>query len=146
MYLDTWDDFQKAAENIYETSPERPNGNLQTRYLSSYRHIDGELILKVTDDISAPWTLSPSDALQICVDLYSAIDVDSIIPVLVIITLEYVEGREEAITIRNLRSDGYRSQNEYQILSEIRTLRRILFTFIPLNLHAARKFNHTDQR
>ncbi|KAG2171427.1 hypothetical protein INT43_009088, partial [Umbelopsis isabellina] len=47
MYLDTWDDFQKAAENIYETSPER------TRYLSSYRHIDGELVLKVTDDISA---------------------------------------------------------------------------------------------
>ncbi|KAG2177576.1 hypothetical protein INT44_008088 [Umbelopsis vinacea] len=47
MYLDTWDDFQKAAEDIYIASP------LRTRYVSSYRHIDGELILKVTDDRSA---------------------------------------------------------------------------------------------
>ncbi|KAH8552578.1 signal recognition particle, SRP9/SRP14 subunit [Umbelopsis sp. PMI_123] len=47
MYLDTWDDFQKAAEDIYIASPSR------TRYVSSYRHIDGELILKVTDDRSA---------------------------------------------------------------------------------------------
>ncbi|CAO3689214.1 unnamed protein product [Umbelopsis vinacea] len=47
MYLDTWDEFQKAAEDIYVASPAR------TRYVSSYRHIDGELILKVTDDQSA---------------------------------------------------------------------------------------------
>ncbi|CDH48766.1 predicted protein [Lichtheimia corymbifera JMRC:FSU:9682] len=44
MYISNWDEFQKAVEELYTTSPER------TRYVSRFRHSDGELILKVTDD------------------------------------------------------------------------------------------------
>ncbi|KAG2218617.1 hypothetical protein INT45_009749 [Circinella minor] len=44
MYISNWDEFQKAAEELYTTSPET------TRYVSGFRHVDGELILKVTDD------------------------------------------------------------------------------------------------
>ncbi|KAI9488121.1 signal recognition particle, SRP9/SRP14 subunit [Zychaea mexicana] len=44
MYISNWDEFQKAAEELYAASPET------TRYVSGFRHTDGELILKVTDD------------------------------------------------------------------------------------------------
>ncbi|KAI8138097.1 signal recognition particle 9 kDa protein [Fennellomyces sp. T-0311] len=44
MYISNWDEFQKAAEELYAASPER------TRYVSGFRHVDGELILKVTND------------------------------------------------------------------------------------------------
>ncbi|KAI9313514.1 signal recognition particle, SRP9/SRP14 subunit, partial [Dichotomocladium elegans] len=44
MYFTNWDEFQKAAEELYEAAPDR------TRYVSGFRHTDGELILKVTDD------------------------------------------------------------------------------------------------
>lgn len=44
VYIDSWDEFQKAAEDLYVASP------FQTRYVSTYRHVDGKLILKVTDD------------------------------------------------------------------------------------------------
>ncbi|RUS22874.1 hypothetical protein BC937DRAFT_95648 [Endogone sp. FLAS-F59071] len=44
VYIDSWDEFQKAAEDLYVASP------YQTRYVSTYRHVDGKLILKVTDD------------------------------------------------------------------------------------------------
>lgn len=70
MYISNWDEFQKAVEELYTTSPERvttqeSNANShhlplsthgalfsyeQTRYVSRFRHSDGELILKVTDD------------------------------------------------------------------------------------------------
>ncbi|KAL1935179.1 hypothetical protein VTP01DRAFT_4319 [Rhizomucor pusillus] len=46
MYLKTWDEFQKAAEELYAESPET------TRYVSGFRHVDGELVLKVTNDQS----------------------------------------------------------------------------------------------
>ncbi|ORY97696.1 signal recognition particle, SRP9/SRP14 subunit [Syncephalastrum racemosum] len=44
MYIATWDEFQKAAEELYAAAPDR------TRYVSRFRHTDGQLILKVTDD------------------------------------------------------------------------------------------------
>ncbi|KAF7728023.1 Signal recognition particle protein [Apophysomyces ossiformis] len=46
MYIEQWDDFRKAVEELYNTSPET------TRYVSTFRHTDGVLILKVTNDIS----------------------------------------------------------------------------------------------
>ncbi|KAF9954272.1 hypothetical protein BGZ65_004149, partial [Modicella reniformis] len=39
-----WDEFQKAAEELYMISPN------DTRYVAKYRHIEGKLVLKVTDD------------------------------------------------------------------------------------------------
>ncbi|KAG0049760.1 hypothetical protein BGZ83_005408 [Gryganskiella cystojenkinii] len=39
-----WDEFQKAAEELYQLSPNN------TRYVAKYRHTEGKLVLKVTDD------------------------------------------------------------------------------------------------
>ncbi|KAI1308413.1 hypothetical protein EDD11_004303 [Mortierella claussenii] len=39
-----WDEFQKAAEELYSLSPKT------TRYVAKYRHVEGKLVLKVTDD------------------------------------------------------------------------------------------------
>ncbi|KAG0315241.1 hypothetical protein BGZ99_007589 [Dissophora globulifera] len=39
-----WDEFQKAAEELYLLSP------TTTRYVAKYRHVEGRLVLKVTDD------------------------------------------------------------------------------------------------
>ncbi|KAF9420056.1 hypothetical protein BGZ94_009235 [Podila epigama] len=39
-----WDEFQKSAEELYTLSPNT------TRYVAKYRHTDGKLVLKVTDD------------------------------------------------------------------------------------------------
>ncbi|KAI8354567.1 signal recognition particle, SRP9/SRP14 subunit [Choanephora cucurbitarum] len=44
MYITNWDEFQKAAEDIYTASPE------QTRYVHTFQRSDGDLVLKVTDD------------------------------------------------------------------------------------------------
>ncbi|KAG0255663.1 hypothetical protein BG011_004994 [Mortierella polycephala] len=41
-----WDEFQKAAEELYMMSPKR------TRYVAKYRHVEGKLVLKVTDDLT----------------------------------------------------------------------------------------------
>ncbi|KAL0074701.1 signal recognition particle, SRP9/SRP14 subunit [Phycomyces blakesleeanus] len=46
MYISNWDEFQKAAEELYAGCPEN------TRYVTHFRRTDGELILKVTDDRS----------------------------------------------------------------------------------------------
>ncbi|KAI8879962.1 SRP9-domain-containing protein, partial [Backusella circina FSU 941] len=46
MYITNWDEFQKAAEEIYSASPE------QTRYVHTFHRSDGDLVLKVTDDRS----------------------------------------------------------------------------------------------
>ncbi|KAF8974990.1 Signal recognition particle protein [Entomortierella lignicola] len=42
--IQQWDEFQKAAEELYLLSPNT------TRYVTKYRHVDGKLVLKVTDD------------------------------------------------------------------------------------------------
>ncbi|SAM04059.1 hypothetical protein [Absidia glauca] len=44
MYITNWDDFQKAAEDIYKASPER------TRYVHAFHGSVGELVLTVTND------------------------------------------------------------------------------------------------
>ncbi|KAI7869051.1 signal recognition particle, SRP9/SRP14 subunit, partial [Spinellus fusiger] len=44
MYICQWDEFQKACEELYVQSPDT------TRYVSQFRRVDGELVLKVTDD------------------------------------------------------------------------------------------------
>ncbi|KAF9579075.1 Signal recognition particle protein [Lunasporangiospora selenospora] len=42
--IQSWDEFQKAAEELYAMEP------LRTRYVAKYRHVEGKLVLKVTDD------------------------------------------------------------------------------------------------
>ncbi|KAI8337136.1 signal recognition particle, SRP9/SRP14 subunit [Chlamydoabsidia padenii] len=44
MYITNWDDFQKAAQDIYTASPDR------TRYVHAFHGSQGELVLKVTND------------------------------------------------------------------------------------------------
>lgn len=44
-YIDSWDSFQTQAEALYRSRP------LHTRYVLKYRHCDGRLVLKVTDDV-----------------------------------------------------------------------------------------------
>lgn len=44
MYIDNWDSFYQQAEELYRSNP------LKTRYVTKYRHCDGKLALKVTDD------------------------------------------------------------------------------------------------
>ncbi|TPX54629.1 hypothetical protein SeMB42_g00171 [Synchytrium endobioticum] len=46
VYIENWDDFQKAVEDLYVNAANR------TRYASKYRHVDGLLTLKVTDDVT----------------------------------------------------------------------------------------------
>ena len=43
-YLENFDEFYAQSEALYREAP------LLTRYASKYRHTDGALILKVTDD------------------------------------------------------------------------------------------------
>ncbi|TPX37450.1 hypothetical protein SmJEL517_g00589 [Synchytrium microbalum] len=44
VYIEKFEDFEKAVEDLYLQEPNR------TRYCTRYRHVDGQLILKVTDD------------------------------------------------------------------------------------------------
>lgn len=44
MYIESWDSFYQQAEELYLQNP------LLTRYVTKYRHCDGKLVLKVTDD------------------------------------------------------------------------------------------------
>ncbi|ORX49363.1 signal recognition particle, SRP9/SRP14 subunit [Piromyces finnis] len=43
VYIDDWDTFKKAVEELYMASP------FKTRYLVKYRNVDTKLVLKVTD-------------------------------------------------------------------------------------------------
>ncbi|KAI8918252.1 signal recognition particle, SRP9/SRP14 subunit [Powellomyces hirtus] len=43
VYIDVWDEYQKAVEELYLAGP------LKTRYVSKYRHSEGKLVLKVFD-------------------------------------------------------------------------------------------------
>ncbi|KAI9202378.1 signal recognition particle SRP9 SRP14 subunit [Polychytrium aggregatum] len=43
VFIENWDDFQKAVVDLYQVAPDR------TRYLAKYRHCEGKLELKVTD-------------------------------------------------------------------------------------------------
>ena len=43
-YIDNWEDFAKAAEQLYLNNPSK------SRFTTKYRRCDGNLILKMTDD------------------------------------------------------------------------------------------------
>ncbi|KAJ3020565.1 Signal recognition particle protein [Thoreauomyces humboldtii] len=43
VYIDVWDQYQEAVEELYLSEPFR------TRFVSKYRHTDGKLVLKVFD-------------------------------------------------------------------------------------------------
>jgi hypothetical protein len=51
MYIEDWDSFYVQAEELWRSSP------LKTRYCIKYRHTEGNLVLKVTDDV----VVSPRD-------------------------------------------------------------------------------------
>lgn len=44
VYVENWDDFQERSIVLFRTDP------VATRYVMKYRHCDGKLVLKVTDD------------------------------------------------------------------------------------------------
>ncbi|XP_035215269.1 signal recognition particle 9 kDa protein-like isoform X1 [Stegodyphus dumicola] len=43
-YCSTWEEFAKAAERLYITDP------MKVRFTMKYRHCDGKLIIKITDN------------------------------------------------------------------------------------------------
>mmetsp|Transcript_25756 Transcript_25756/g.89699 ORF Transcript_25756/g.89699 Transcript_25756/m.89699 type:complete len:144 (-) Transcript_25756:83-514(-) len=45
VYIDSWDDFFARAQKLQAASP------LRTRLWHKYRHDDGVLVIKVTDDV-----------------------------------------------------------------------------------------------
>lgn len=46
MYVEDWDSFLQMSEALFRQAP------LRTRYVLKYRHCDGKLVLKVTDDVA----------------------------------------------------------------------------------------------
>ncbi|KAL8530371.1 hypothetical protein ACS0TY_007417 [Phlomoides rotata] len=44
VYIESWDDFVEKSFQLFRSDPEN------TRYTMKYRHCDGKLVLKVTDD------------------------------------------------------------------------------------------------
>ncbi|KAL0274314.1 UNVERIFIED_CONTAM: hypothetical protein PYX00_006767 [Menopon gallinae] len=44
-YLKSWEEFQRAGERLYLQNPSK------TRYVMKYVHKDGQLIVKLTDDV-----------------------------------------------------------------------------------------------
>ncbi|XP_019188709.1 PREDICTED: signal recognition particle 9 kDa protein-like [Ipomoea nil] len=44
VYITSWDDFVEKSVQLFRADPEK------TRYVMKYRHSDGKLVLKVTDD------------------------------------------------------------------------------------------------
>ena len=45
MFIEDFEAFIQEAEELYRSNP------LATRYSIKYRHCDGKLVLKVTDDV-----------------------------------------------------------------------------------------------
>jgi hypothetical protein len=58
VYIQNWDEFQESVEKLYHANPAKVQTEphvqfltrVQTRYSCKYRHADGKLVLKVTDD------------------------------------------------------------------------------------------------
>ncbi|CAG8733615.1 13817_t:CDS:2, partial [Acaulospora morrowiae] len=44
VYINDWNEYQEAVEQLYLNSPKK------TRYVTSWRHSTGQLVMKVTDD------------------------------------------------------------------------------------------------
>uniref|UniRef100_A0A7N5J979 Signal recognition particle 9 n=1 Tax=Ailuropoda melanoleuca TaxID=9646 RepID=A0A7N5J979_AILME len=45
----TWEEFSRAAEKLYLADP------MKARVVLKYRHSDGSLCIKVTDDLVQSW-------------------------------------------------------------------------------------------
>ncbi|CAK8560237.1 unnamed protein product [Lathyrus sativus] len=45
VYITSWDDFMERSIQLFRADPD------STRYVMKYRHCDGKLILKVTDNV-----------------------------------------------------------------------------------------------
>ncbi|GFS29455.1 signal recognition particle 9 kDa protein [Nephila pilipes] len=45
-YCSTWEEFAKAAERLYINDP------MKVRFTLKYRHCDGKLIIKITDNVT----------------------------------------------------------------------------------------------
>ncbi|KAF8773041.1 signal recognition particle 9 kDa protein-like [Argiope bruennichi] len=43
-YCSTWEEFAKAAERLYISDP------MKVRFTLKYRHCDGKLVVKITDN------------------------------------------------------------------------------------------------
>ncbi|KHN10945.1 Signal recognition particle 9 kDa protein [Glycine soja] len=60
VYITEWDKFVEQSIELFRADPD------STRYVMKYRHCDGKLVLKVTDNRQLPWVdyfgLSPQDA------------------------------------------------------------------------------------
>ncbi|THH29976.1 hypothetical protein EUX98_g4217 [Antrodiella citrinella] len=46
VYISSWQEYQEAAEALYEKSPNK------TRYVVKWRASEGKLVLKITDDLT----------------------------------------------------------------------------------------------
>jgi signal recognition particle subunit SRP9 len=46
MYIENWESFYQQVVALYKAAP------LKTRFVTKYRHGDGKLVLKVTDDVT----------------------------------------------------------------------------------------------
>lgn len=44
-YFTSWEEFSKAVERLYAANPNR------CRMVTKYKHADGKLVLKMTDDV-----------------------------------------------------------------------------------------------
>ncbi|KAG0489194.1 hypothetical protein HPP92_007827 [Vanilla planifolia] len=44
VYIDSWDDFVERSIQVFRADPQ------STRYVVKYRHCEGKLVLKVTDN------------------------------------------------------------------------------------------------
>ncbi|XP_047145600.1 signal recognition particle 9 kDa protein isoform X1 [Hydra vulgaris] len=45
VYIETWEEFTKAAEQLYLSNPKK------TRFTMKYRNCEGKLVVKMTDDV-----------------------------------------------------------------------------------------------
>jgi len=48
VYVDSWDEFVERSVQLFRADPSA------TRYVMKYRHCEGKLVLKVTDDREVP--------------------------------------------------------------------------------------------
>lgn len=44
-FFNSWEEFAKAVDKLYGASPDR------CRFVVKYRHKDGQLVIKMTDDV-----------------------------------------------------------------------------------------------
>jgi len=50
MYIDSWDEFEGRAQEMFESAAAEGKSD-RVRYTVKYRHCDGKVVLKATDDV-----------------------------------------------------------------------------------------------